>query len=259
MANQARSIASLTISFGLVAIPVKLYFGDHLLERISFNLLRKKMASRVKQQYVGGQRPASSWNARTWSRAMNSPRASTSDIRVREGHALWGARIGPVRHCRLKFYIRGTMSCQWAAEDHRKIQKIRSCPLPARLPNWNGTMQGPRGPATNHALRATTGTSRLASISGAFWHLEGLLREAEAIYRGTDEPSAILYFNLGILLEDLQRDSDAIAAYREAIVHDPAMADAHFNLSLLHERAGEAQASFRHLLAYRRLAEQFGS
>jgi tetratricopeptide (TPR) repeat protein len=94
---------------------------------------------------------------------------------------------------------------------------------------------------------------------GRLLHLEGLLREAEAIYRGTDEPSATLYFNLGILLEDLKRDSDAIAAYREAIVHDPGMADAHFNLSLLHERAGEVQASFRHLLAYRRLAEQFGS
>jgi DNA end-binding protein Ku len=52
MASQARSIASLTISFGLVAIPVKLYSATVAAERISFNLLREKDGSRVKQQYV---------------------------------------------------------------------------------------------------------------------------------------------------------------------------------------------------------------
>jgi tetratricopeptide (TPR) repeat protein len=90
---------------------------------------------------------------------------------------------------------------------------------------------------------------------GRLLHLEGRLREAEVIYNAHEEPSAVLYFNLGVLLEDLQRELDAIGAYRKAIMHDPGMADAHFNLSLLHERLGEAQASFRHLLAYRRLVE----
>jgi DNA end-binding protein Ku len=52
MATQARSIASLTVSFGLVAIPVKLYSATVSSERLSFNLLRQKDASRVKQQYV---------------------------------------------------------------------------------------------------------------------------------------------------------------------------------------------------------------
>ena len=52
MGTQARSIASLTISFGLVAIPVKLYSATDTSERIAFNLLRKKDGSRVKQQYV---------------------------------------------------------------------------------------------------------------------------------------------------------------------------------------------------------------
>src|ERR1700684_3062902 len=52
MATQARSIASLTISFGLVAIPVKLYSATVSSERISFNLLRQKDGSRVKQQYT---------------------------------------------------------------------------------------------------------------------------------------------------------------------------------------------------------------
>jgi DNA end-binding protein Ku len=52
MATPARSIASLTISFGLVAIPVKLYSATVSSERISFNLLRQKDGSRVKQQYI---------------------------------------------------------------------------------------------------------------------------------------------------------------------------------------------------------------
>jgi DNA end-binding protein Ku len=52
MATNPRAIASLTISFGLVAIPVKLYSATVAGERISFNLLRKKDGSRVKQQYI---------------------------------------------------------------------------------------------------------------------------------------------------------------------------------------------------------------
>jgi len=52
MATQPRSIASLTISFGLVAIPVKLYSSTVVSERVSFNLVRAKDGSRVKQQYV---------------------------------------------------------------------------------------------------------------------------------------------------------------------------------------------------------------
>ena len=52
MPTQARSIASLTISFGLVAIPVKLYSATISSGKISFNLLRQKDGSRVKQQYI---------------------------------------------------------------------------------------------------------------------------------------------------------------------------------------------------------------
>jgi DNA end-binding protein Ku len=48
----ARSIASLTVSFGLVSIPVKLYSATEASRAISFNLLHKTCGSRVKQQYV---------------------------------------------------------------------------------------------------------------------------------------------------------------------------------------------------------------
>ncbi|UXI65897.1 Ku protein [Tahibacter amnicola] len=49
----ARSIASLTVSFGLVAIPVKLYTATESRSGISFNLLHKApCGARVKQQYL---------------------------------------------------------------------------------------------------------------------------------------------------------------------------------------------------------------
>ena len=64
-----------------------------------------------------------------------------------------------------------------------------------------------------------------------------------------------MYFNRGVLQEDLGRAAEAMKSYRQALVHDPGMADAHFNLALLHGRAGETQAAFRHLLAYRRLLQ----
>lgn len=47
----ARSIASLTLSFGLVSIPVRLYSASESGSAISFNLLDKN-GSRLKQQYV---------------------------------------------------------------------------------------------------------------------------------------------------------------------------------------------------------------
>jgi DNA end-binding protein Ku len=47
----ARSIGSLTISFGLVAIPVKLYSATEPSRGVSFNLLHSTCGSRLRQQY----------------------------------------------------------------------------------------------------------------------------------------------------------------------------------------------------------------
>ena len=48
----ARSIASLTISFGLVSVPVKLYSATQARGAISFNLIHAKCGSRLRQQYI---------------------------------------------------------------------------------------------------------------------------------------------------------------------------------------------------------------
>lgn len=48
----ARAIASSTISFGLVSIPVKLYSTGESGRRISFNMMHEECGTRLKQQYT---------------------------------------------------------------------------------------------------------------------------------------------------------------------------------------------------------------
>jgi len=93
---------------------------------------------------------------------------------------------------------------------------------------------------------------------GRLLHLEGNLKEAEQMYRQARESSAILSFNLATLLEDLEREDEAIAAYLDALAQDPLLGDAHFNLSRLHEKANRPREALRHLLAYKRHVTRFG-
>jgi tetratricopeptide (TPR) repeat protein len=94
---------------------------------------------------------------------------------------------------------------------------------------------------------------------GRLLHLGGEHAAAEEIYRAGLTENALLSFNLALLLEDLERESEAIIAYRDALVHDPGLADAHFNLSRLHEKAGRSQDAYRHLLAFHRLTRDHGA
>jgi DNA end-binding protein Ku len=48
----ARSIASATISFGLVSVPVNLFSSSESSASVSFNMLHTKCGSRLKQQYL---------------------------------------------------------------------------------------------------------------------------------------------------------------------------------------------------------------
>jgi DNA end-binding protein Ku len=48
----ARSIATGTISFGLVTVPIRLYSAAESASAVSFNLLHGKCGSRLKQQYI---------------------------------------------------------------------------------------------------------------------------------------------------------------------------------------------------------------
>ena len=48
----ARPIASATLSFGLVSVPIQLFSSSESRATISFNWLHKDCGSRLKQQYV---------------------------------------------------------------------------------------------------------------------------------------------------------------------------------------------------------------
>jgi tetratricopeptide (TPR) repeat protein len=88
---------------------------------------------------------------------------------------------------------------------------------------------------------------------GRLLHVAGRLKDAERIYRDARRHDATLLFNLGVLLEDMERRPEAITTYREALDLDPTFADAHFNLARLFEREHNRRETLRHLLAYRRL------
>jgi tetratricopeptide (TPR) repeat protein len=94
---------------------------------------------------------------------------------------------------------------------------------------------------------------------GRLLHIGGRLEEAENLYRAAQTPEPLLVFNLAVLLEDLNRDADAIVAYRESLALDPQLADAHFNLARLYEKVSDAKSSLRHLLAYHRMMDRQGT
>ena len=87
----------------------------------------------------------------------------------------------------------------------------------------------------------------------------GLHAEAEAVYREALEACGehpVLCYNLGIVLEDLDRKIDAVTMYERALGLDPAMADCHYNLALLYEALGKAREAIRHMAEYRRLQKR---
>lgn len=91
---------------------------------------------------------------------------------------------------------------------------------------------------------------------GRLLHARHDEKKAEVVYRrGIQECGAnpVLLFNLGVVLEDLDKIEDAIEAYQAAIGEDPNLADGHFNLARLYEAQGKEQHAIRHLGQYRRL------
>ena len=91
---------------------------------------------------------------------------------------------------------------------------------------------------------------------GCELHQAGRLADAERVYREGLEAcgdDAVLLYNLGIVLEDLERKAEAAALYERALSADPAFADCHYNLALLCEALGKPQQAIRHMAQYRRL------
>ncbi|HEX2223738.1 MAG TPA: tetratricopeptide repeat protein [Thermoanaerobaculia bacterium] len=77
--------------------------------------------------------------------------------------------------------------------------------------------------------------------------------EAEGSFSGTAVIAATAAYNLGVVLQDLERLEEAAESYEAALAADPDLADAHYNLAGVYEALGNPRAAFRHLKAYRKL------
>ncbi len=104
--------------------------------------------------------------------------------------------------------------------------------------------------------------------AGRLLHEKGDLEGAEGHYRRAREIEAegssagtmviagiagVAAFNLGVVLQDLERLEEAAEAYEAALEADPDLADAHYNLAGVYEALGNPKGAFRHLKAYRAL------
>jgi tetratricopeptide (TPR) repeat protein len=235
--------------------PGRYEFADLVLLRTVGALHGAKLSARTINRALRQLKP---WLADASIKGQISLRVRNDRIEAQEGRSLWEPQSGQYvlpleaeftgsRILSMKTRSPAKTSNSSAHEHYLRGRDIEPDDLKAAMAAYRACLKGD----CTH-LQARINLGRLL-------HLEGKHREAESIYRRAQEPNAILLFNLGVLLEDLHREAEAVAAYREALVHDPGMADAHFNLALLHERAGEAQAAFRHLLSYRRLGHIGGS
>jgi len=67
---------------------------------------------------------------------------------------------------------------------------------------------------------------------------------------------SVLLYNLGVLLDDMQRTVEAVVAYEGALAGDPAFADCHYNLALAYEKLTRPKEALRHMARYRVLLRQ---
>jgi tetratricopeptide (TPR) repeat protein len=63
----------------------------------------------------------------------------------------------------------------------------------------------------------------------------------------------LAYFDLGNVLDELERLDESIAAYHKAVALAPNYADAHYNLALAYERKGLHRNALRHWQCYVKL------
>jgi tetratricopeptide (TPR) repeat protein len=98
-------------------------------------------------------------------------------------------------------------------------------------------------------------TAALINLGTLHYHQKNYIRAEDLYRRATQaDPSYVLaFFDLGNVLDELQRPDESIAAYACAIALAPGYADAHYNLALAYERKGERRRALAHWQIYIRL------
>lgn len=90
---------------------------------------------------------------------------------------------------------------------------------------------------------------------GRLLHQQKRISQAAEHYRLAllHAPHATAAFNLGLALEDLGHPTEAVQAYETALQLNPMLADAHYNLAGIFHATGDPMAAIRHLKSYRAL------
>jgi tetratricopeptide (TPR) repeat protein len=98
-------------------------------------------------------------------------------------------------------------------------------------------------------------TAALINLGTLSYHQKQYARAEELYRRATvaDNTYVLAFFDLGNVLDELQRPDESITAYKHAIQLAPAYGDAHYNLALAYERKGERRRALHHWQIYVRL------
>lgn len=70
------------------------------------------------------------------------------------------------------------------------------------------------------------------------------MQQIDALAARADEDASV-HFARGWLLSRLNREAEALAAYRTALARDPAFAEAHYNLGIMLAEAGDRESAIR--------------
>jgi tetratricopeptide (TPR) repeat protein len=98
-------------------------------------------------------------------------------------------------------------------------------------------------------------TAALINLGTLHYHLKLYARAEELYRRATESDSTyvLAFFDLGNVLDELERLDESIAAYGRAIALAPGYGDAHYNIALAYERKGERRRALAHWQTYIRL------
>ena len=179
--------------------------------------------------------------------------ADANGVVVREGSRRWQAESGQ--------YLLGFEGDP--ADGSLRVMERRRIETAASASDWlergqalESTDAAAAMAAYRRALAAEPGMREASVNLGRLLHDRGRLSEAERVYRegvsiAPEDPT--LLYNLGLVLEDTDRKEDAIAAYEAALRVDPRLADCCYNLALLCEALDKPREAIRYMAQYRRL------
>ncbi len=141
-------------------------------------------------------------------------------------------------------------SGRWQADSGQYLLAFEGSPADGSL----SVLERPRSEAREPAVDVDEHINR-----GCQLHEAGLFAEAERAYREgmkTCGEEPLLFYNLGVLLEDMHRPLEAIESYEAALRLDDGLADGHYNVALLYEALGRPREAIRHMAHYRRLMKK---